>query len=74
VSLLGQALRSPMFKLHPVLLPVDQDVEVSAHVYLHAVLLPATVIMDGAPEPASQPLLNVVLYRSCHGHGVSSQQ
>jgi hypothetical protein len=32
------------------------------------------IIMDWTSEPVSQPQLNVVLYKSCLGHGICSQQ
>jgi hypothetical protein len=44
------------------------------HVSLDTAMLPAMMIMDWTSEPVSQPPLNVVLYKSCLGHGVSSQQ
>ena len=31
-------------------------------------------IMDGTSKTVSQPLLNDVPFKSCFGHGVSSQQ
>lgn len=37
-------------------------------------ILPAIIIMDWTSEPVSQPQVNVVLCKSCHGYGVSSQQ
>ena len=56
---------------------VDQDVDLSAP---PAPCVPACchastmMIMDLTSETVSQAQLNVVLYKSCHGHGVSSQQ
>jgi hypothetical protein len=44
----------------------DQDIELSAPPVTH---LPAR-----CHETVSQLQLNVFLYKSCHGHGVSSQQ
>jgi hypothetical protein len=56
----------------------DQDVELSApfqnHVFLHAAMLPTMMTMDWTSEAVSQPQFNVVLYKSCLGHGVSSFQ
>jgi hypothetical protein len=37
-------------------------------------MLPIVMIMGWTSEPVSQPQLNVVPYKSCLGHGVSSQQ
>jgi hypothetical protein len=37
-------------------------------------MLPTMMIMDWASETVSQPQLNGFLYKSCHDHGVSSQQ
>ena len=37
-------------------------------------MLPTMMITDWTSEPVSQPQLNVVLYKSCFGHSVSSQQ
>jgi hypothetical protein len=58
-------------------LPLKQGVELSAPPvpclpgHSHA---PALIIMDITSEPVSQLQLIVVLYKSCFGHGVSSQQ
>ena len=58
-------------------LPLNQDVELSAPPAPH---LPACchtsamTIMDRTSETVSQLQLNVCLYTSCLGHGVSSQQ
>jgi hypothetical protein len=38
-----------------------------------SVMLPASMIVDCTSEPLSQPQLNAVLYKSCHGYGVCSQ-
>ena len=58
-------------------LPLGQDVDLSAP---PAPCLPGCchastmMIMDLTSETVSQAQLNVVLYKSCHGPGVSSQQ
>jgi hypothetical protein len=44
------------------------------HVCMHATMLPTMTIMDKTSETVSLPQLNDFLYKSCHGHGVSSQQ
>jgi hypothetical protein len=54
-----------MLKLHPG----QKSQSLPGH--CHA---PTLVIMDWTSEPVSQPRLNVVLYKSCLGHGVCSQQ
>jgi hypothetical protein len=41
---------------------------------LHTAMFLAMTIVDEASETVSQPLLNAFLYKSCLGHGVSSQQ
>lgn len=78
VSLWGRALKSHMLKLHPInslLLPVDQDIKLSA--LFPAPCLPAYYhaschdIMDQISKTGSHPQLNVFLYRSCCGHGIS---
>ena len=60
------------------LLPANSDVELLApsqhRVFLYAIILSAMTIMDGTSDTVSQPLLNAFLYKSCLGHGVSSQQ
>lgn len=38
------------------------------HVCLQAAMIPAMMIIDCTSETVSQPQLNVVLYKSCHGH------
>jgi hypothetical protein len=56
---------------------LDQDVELLAplhQVCLDIAMLPAIMIMDWTFQTVSQPQLNVVLYKSCLGHGVSSQK
>ena len=61
-------------------MPLDQDLEILTpprlqhHVCLGTAMLPAMMIMDWTSETVSQPQLNVVLYKSCLGYGVSSQQ
>jgi hypothetical protein len=77
------ASRPYIFKLHLVWytisswLPLDQDVELSA---LLASCVPACCQASCHDDnglnlwTVSQPRLNVCLYKSCHGHGVSSQQ
>jgi hypothetical protein len=37
-------------------------------------MLPFMMIMDRTSGTVSQPQLNIVLYESCLGHGISSQQ
>jgi hypothetical protein len=37
-------------------------------------MLSAIMIMDWTPDTVSQPSLNIFFYKSCFGHGVSSQQ
>ena len=44
------------------------------HACLDAAILPALMIVDRTSELVSQPQLNVVLYKSCLGHGDSSMQ
>ena len=51
------------------LLPADQDVEPS----IPAPCLPACHHNDTETETVSQPQLNVCPYKSCLGHGASSQ-
>ena len=43
-------------------------------VCLKAAMLPTMTIMDWTSETVNQPQLYAFLYRSCPGHGVSSQQ
>jgi hypothetical protein len=83
VSLWVWALRSHMLKLYLVWHPVPfcclhtkmQNAQLlHHHVCLHATMLPAMTIMDLTPETVSQPQFKVVLYKSCLGRGVSSQQ
>jgi len=62
-----------------ILLPADQDVGLQAlsqhHFSPHAAILPTAMTTDqvslckGKPAP-----IKFVLYKSCHGHGVSSRQ
>ena len=44
------------------------------HACLDTARLPAMMMMGQTFEPVSQAQLNVVFYKSCLGHGVSSQQ
>jgi hypothetical protein len=44
------------------------------HACLDAAMLPALVIMDRTALPVSQIQLNIVFYKSCLGHCVSSQK
>jgi hypothetical protein len=46
----------------------------SHHICLPVVMPPAMMVMDWTSETVSQPEVNVVLYKSCLGHGVSSWQ
>ena len=44
------------------------------HVCLHAAMLPAMMIMDRTSETVRPSQLSIFFYKSCHGHGVFSQQ
>jgi hypothetical protein len=73
-----------MLKLHPVwnlsllLAAFDQDVE-NSWLLLHpgcldTAMLPVMTVVDWSSETVSQLQLNGFFCKSCHGHGVSSQQ
>jgi len=58
-------------------LPSDENVELSvlpAPYLPECCHVPALMIIDLISEPVSQPQLNVVIYNTCLGHGVCSQQ
>jgi hypothetical protein len=69
----AQAL--PCVGSSPLLLPLDQDVELwLLHICLHLAMLPNLMIIDLPSKAVSQPQLNIFLCMSCCGHGVSSEQ
>jgi hypothetical protein len=43
------------------------------HACLEAAIFPTMTIMDLTSEPVSQPQLNVFLFKSCLGRGISSE-
>jgi hypothetical protein len=44
------------------------------YVYLLATMLPTMMAINKTSETVIKPQLNAFLYKSFHGHGVSSQQ
>jgi hypothetical protein len=64
------------------LLPSNQDRSLKMknsqllqhHACLDTAMLPTLMIIDCTSEPVSQPQLNVVPYKTCLGHRVSSRQ
>jgi hypothetical protein len=65
--LYAQAISS--LEHHLILLPVEQNIELSAlfqpHVCLHKAMLPTMMIMDRASGTVSQTQLNIFLCKSC---------
>jgi hypothetical protein len=58
-----------------LLLLEDPDVKLSANTSVCVLpCSPAMRITDLTSEAVSQPQLKAFFYKSCHGHGVSSQQ
>jgi hypothetical protein len=85
-GLVGGSMSLWGWSLRPSSLPVRQSSSVclwtkiqnsqflQCHACLNAAILPIMLTVDWNSEPVSQPQLNVVLYKNCLGHGVSSGQ
>jgi hypothetical protein len=65
----SDAQATPSISLFPA-----HQLPIQHHVWLQASMLPANADNERNLWTVSQPQLNVVLYRSCCGHGVPSQQ
>jgi hypothetical protein len=81
VSLWGWALRSPILKIHPTwygdsfcclwIKMYNSQLLIQSNVCLDAAMVSTMMIMI-KPLKLSHPQLNVVIFKTCLGHGVCS--